>query len=201
MVPEDRDQLVHVERGMENGDHIVFQGAADEVPGADTGDLIVVIREQPHPEFRRKHSDLLCMKQLSLSEALFGARFVVQHLDGRKVVITTNPKEVITPGTVHMILGEGMPTKSDPFQRGRLFVLYSVAFPEHKTLTKEFRRAMCKIVPHVDAAKSVNLQAEDVVCVTAKQADVGAFEAEDVAHDEEEEEDNGETQGVPCASM
>jgi DnaJ-class molecular chaperone len=176
LVTEDREFSVHIERGMEGGNKIVFQGVADEVPQADTGDLIVVVEEEGHPVFERKHSDLLFKKQLTLSQALFGARFVIEHLDNRRVVVTTDPSKVIQPGAVQVIPGEGMPLRSDQCQRGNLFIHFSVTLPHPKSLTREFKRAFLKALPLVDEADGIDVQAEDVVVVTPQGANLEQFE-------------------------
>jgi DnaJ-class molecular chaperone len=160
---------------MEDGDRIVFQGESDEVPQAETGDLVVVVKQQPHKLFERKGVNLRFKKKVVLSDALFGARFVLTHLDDRTIVVTTDPRAVITPETLHVVPGEGMPVKGDPFHRGDLFVSYEIEFPRRWALTREFRHALCKVVPHTDGAKGLDLQDEDVTCVTPQTADLTMF--------------------------
>jgi DnaJ-class molecular chaperone len=185
---------------MEDGAKIVFQGAAHEVPTADTGDLVVVLREEPHPVFERKHRDLLIKRDVSLFEALFGTRFVVEHLDGRKVVVTTKRDRVIAPGTVDVIPREGMPSRGDPSERGSLFVQYTVVFPEYESLTPELRVALARIMPPVDEVGDLDLAGEDVAVVAPEDGDLDDFknakrERREQRNEAYREDDEGEGDG------
>ncbi|GAB2221122.1 hypothetical protein Droror1_Dr00012291 [Drosera rotundifolia] len=48
--------------------------------------------------------DLFYEHTLSLSEVLCGFKFVIAHLDGRRLLIKSNPGEVVKPGTEGRIL-------------------------------------------------------------------------------------------------
>ena len=48
--------------------------------------------------FKRKGGDLFYEHKLTLSEALCGFQYVLTHLDGRQLLIKTNPGEVVKPG-------------------------------------------------------------------------------------------------------
>jgi len=62
------------------------------------GDVVVVLQREKHEVFQRCGCDLGMVHQISLTEALCGLVFVVQHLDGRKIVIRSPPGMVIEPG-------------------------------------------------------------------------------------------------------
>ena len=66
----------------------------------ENGDLIVVLQEMDHTTFTRQGVDLFMKKEVSLVEALCGFTFVVDHLDGRKMAIHNDPKQVISPGMI-----------------------------------------------------------------------------------------------------
>merc|ERR1712226_1203689 len=51
-------------------------------------------------------------------------------LDGRNITISTKPGEVIKQADIKMVRGEGMPTHKDPFNKGKLIVLFNITFPE-----------------------------------------------------------------------
>nr|BAJ86313.1 predicted protein [Hordeum vulgare subsp. vulgare] len=89
---------VHVEKGMQHGQKIVFQGEADEAPDTVTGDIVFVLQLKEHPKFKRKSDDLFVEHTISLTEALCGFQFVLTHLDGRQLLIKSNPGEIIKPG-------------------------------------------------------------------------------------------------------
>merc|ERR1719215_760270 len=70
---------------------------------------------------------------ITLAEALTGFRIVVPHLDGRKLVIRSQPGEVLQPQKGGMLLkavaGAGMPIHQDPFKYGNLFLVLTIRFP------------------------------------------------------------------------
>jgi len=88
---------VYVDRGAKDGHKIPFRGKADEKPGYETGDVIFVVQEKEHREFKRKGADLYIDRKISLLEALTGFSISVTHLDGRKLIIKSRPGEIIHP--------------------------------------------------------------------------------------------------------
>lgn len=125
---------VHVEKGMQHGQKVVLQGEADEAvsamesssqaftlepscdsdallfcsyclqPDTITGDIVFVLQLKEHPKFKRKYDDLYVEHTLSLTEALCGFQFALTHLDGRQLLIKSNPGEIIKPGIVLIAL-------------------------------------------------------------------------------------------------
>lgn len=67
-------------------------------PDTVTGDIVFVLQQKEHPKFKRKSEDLFVEHTLSLTEALCGFQFVLTHLDGRQLLIKSNPGEVVKPG-------------------------------------------------------------------------------------------------------
>lgn len=49
---------IDVKPGWKEGTKITFAGKGDERPGRPAGDLVFVIKEKPHPRFRRQGHDL-----------------------------------------------------------------------------------------------------------------------------------------------
>ena len=54
---------VHIDKGMQNGQKIPFRGMADEEPGIEAGDVIIILREAEHDVFQRKGSFLKSSNQ------------------------------------------------------------------------------------------------------------------------------------------
>lgn len=128
---------VNVERGMEHGDKIRFHGMSDEHPNVEPGDILFILQEKDHPVFKRKGTDLLITKELTLVEALCGYEFVVEHLDGRKILIKSKPGEIVRPEGpegqpyVRMVEGEGMPKKhTGGLEKGDLYIFFRINFPD-----------------------------------------------------------------------
>lgn len=67
-------------------------------PETVTGDIVFVLQQKEHPKFKRKGDDLFVEHSLSLAESLCGFQFVLTHLDGRQLLIKSNPGEVVKPG-------------------------------------------------------------------------------------------------------
>ena len=63
---------VHVPKGAPDGHKMHFSEKADEIPDGDAGDVVFVLQEQPHAEYKRKGDDLYIERSISLTEALCG---------------------------------------------------------------------------------------------------------------------------------
>jgi len=55
-----------IDKGAPNNQAYTFYGEADEFPGAEPGDVIIIVQEQPHKLFKRKGADLLMEKEITL---------------------------------------------------------------------------------------------------------------------------------------
>ena len=110
---------VHVEKGMKNGAQIKLDGEGDEKPGMLPGDIVFVVREKEHEVFKRKGADLLIQKKITLSEALCGVKFTLNHLDGRELLIESAPGSVVEHQSVMAVESEGMPFHGNPFTKVR----------------------------------------------------------------------------------
>jgi DnaJ homolog subfamily A member 2 len=100
-----------IDPGMRPGETIVFSGDAHEEPGAQTGDVVIRLRQKPHKTFKRLRGgdDLYIEKNINLSEALGGFELKVPHLDGRTLVVKNNPNaKVIKPGMLSLNFIEQM---------------------------------------------------------------------------------------------
>ncbi|KAJ4953828.1 hypothetical protein NE237_030660 [Protea cynaroides] len=138
---------VHVEKGMQHGQKIVFQGEADEAPDTITGDIVFMLQQKEHPKFKRKYDDLYVEHTLSLTEALCGFQFALTHLDGRQLLIKSNPGEIIKPGQSKAINDEGMPHHGRPFMKGRLYIHFNVEFPDSGVFSPDQCRSLETVLP------------------------------------------------------
>jgi len=98
---------VHVPKGAPDGHKIHFSEKADEIPDGEAGDVVFVLQEQPHSEYKRKGDDLFIDRTIALSEALCGFAMELDSLDGRKLIIKSAPGEVIKPVTYDPFREEG----------------------------------------------------------------------------------------------
>ncbi|KAI9368086.1 hypothetical protein BJX61DRAFT_246850 [Aspergillus egyptiacus] len=123
---------IYIPRGAKDGDRIVLEGEADQVPGQEPGDIIFHLVEEEHEVFKRSGADLMATIDVTLVEALTGfSRVVVKHLDGRGIELQhpKTPGQVLSPGQVLKIPGEGMPIKRSD-ARGDLYLLVNIKFPD-----------------------------------------------------------------------
>jgi len=65
---------------------------------------------------------LFYKKKILLYEALTGCTFVITHLDGKKINVTTKPNEIINPGATKQLGGKGMPFYKDTMSHGNLYI-------------------------------------------------------------------------------
>ncbi|GAA5940439.1 hypothetical protein JCM3775_005092 [Rhodotorula graminis] len=120
---------VFIDRGMKEGQTITFAGEADQSPGVEPGDVVIVIEEKPHDTFKRKGDDLIAEVEIDLLTALAGGSFVLRHLDERAIKMTVHPGEVIKPGSLKVIPEQGMPSHRH-HEMGDLIVHINVKFPD-----------------------------------------------------------------------
>lgn len=124
---------VHVDKGVRNGHKIEFRGEGDQMPGVLPGDVVFEIEQKPHPRFQRKEDDLFYHAEIDLLTALAGGTINIEHLDDRWLTVKIAPGEVVTPGAIKVIKGQGMPSfRHHDF--GNLYIQFDVKFPEKDQL-------------------------------------------------------------------
>ena len=67
---------------------------------------------------------------MTLTEALCSFQKVITTLDDRQLLISTIPGEVVKHGDLRCIIGEGMPTYKNPFEKGKIIIEFNVTFPD-----------------------------------------------------------------------
>ena len=81
-----RELSVKIPAGVEEGKVLRLQGQG---PGG--GDLLLKLRIQPHPYFRREGNDVVLEVPLSLPEAVLGTKVEVPTLDGERLAVKVPP--------------------------------------------------------------------------------------------------------------
>jgi DnaJ homolog subfamily A member 2 len=133
LVPDKKVFEVNIEPGMKQGSKIVFRGeAGTEKPTVEPGDLIFVLEQREHETYKRLGCDLLIERHVGFVEALTGTHFELKHLDGRTLHVSS-AGSVIKPDSWMCIKKEGMPIHGRPFEKGNLYVHFSVDFPDQVT--------------------------------------------------------------------
>merc|ERR1719436_1500742 len=124
---------VVVDKGMADGQKVTFSGEGDQEPGLEPGDIIIVLDEKEHPNFKRSGTDLIMKFNINITEALCGFKKTVTTLDDRTLVIQTIPGECIKTGDLKCVFGEGMPTYRNPFEKGKL-IIQGISFSSFGTI-------------------------------------------------------------------
>ena len=164
LVSREKEIEVFVEKGTQAGQRITFPQEGDEEPGIEAGDLVVVIQEKPHPVFTRKGRDLLITKEISFAESLCGCSFEVETLDKRHLLIQTEEGDVIKPGDIRVVVGEGMPVYRSSLEKGNLVITFKVKYPEKNSLNETMKKNIRKIFPVPDRpAPPTDADVEEVV--------------------------------------
>jgi len=155
---------VVIEKGMLDAQRLTFHGMADEAAGKVTGDVVIVLDERPAPafKFKRQGMDLITQMDITLSEALTGFKKNVKHFDGRDIIVVSPPGSVVKHEDVRILAGEGMPKYGDPFEKGRMFIIFKVVFPEADFCNVAGLAAIRKFLPAGEEWESPGPDAEDV---------------------------------------
>ncbi|CAN1817762.1 DnaJ protein ERDJ3B [Linum perenne] len=121
---------IEIEKGMEDGQEVVFYEDGEPKIDGEPGDLRFRIRTSSHDVFTRKGDDLHTTVTITLVEALVGFEKKIKHLDQHLVDIST---QVVTkPKEVRKLKGEGMPMYAST-KKGDLYVTFEVLFPNSFT--------------------------------------------------------------------
>jgi len=201
---------VFVEKGMKDGQKLVFHGEAHQEPNVTPGDVVVVVREQEDtidldfPKFVREGNDLLYKKTISLRQALTGFKFYLKHLDGRQLLISSSEGSIIKPGDKKVIVNEGMPTYKNPFNTGRLVIEFDVEFPSPGSFDPNIKKQLFDLLTHqIDIEDKVDNIPNDVVNYTFSDYEELEEEAKSKrqVYDEDEEEDTEKNGAVGCRFM
>ncbi|KDP22008.1 hypothetical protein JCGZ_03128 [Jatropha curcas] len=173
------------------------------LPDTITGDIVFVLQQKEHPKFKRKGDDLIVDHTLSLTEALCGFQFILTHLDGRQLLIKSQPGEVVKPDQFKAINDEGMPMYQRPFMRGKLYIHFTVDFPD--SLPPDQCKALEAVLPSRSSVQLSDMELDE--CEETTLHDVN-FEEEmrrkqqhaAEAYDEDEDMHGG-SQRVQCAQQ
>ncbi|KAM6972701.1 dnaJ homolog subfamily A member 1 [Aplochiton taeniatus] len=190
---------VHIDKGMKDGQKIVFHGEGDQEPGLEPGDIIIVLDQRAHPLFTREKGDLTMKMELQLVEALCGFRKPVKTLDNRTLLITSHPGELIKPGDKKCVLNEGMPMHRRPFEKGRLVINFNVVFPKNNFLSKEKLKVLESYLPEkLEAEQQESMDDDLYICADLEDCDLEHRKRRSHYHHYTEEDDYASTGGVQC---
>jgi len=147
---------------MRHQQKILLSGEADQLPGVEPGDIVLVLTQKEHALFKRNGNDLIIEQSIPLIQALTGCSFYITHLDGRQLLVKTSRGDVIEPGEIRVIEGEGMPVPKSS-DSGNLLVKMNIVFPKSGSLKEHQMVQLEKLLTGVPFKP--NLEAEEVELV------------------------------------
>lgn len=125
---KDKILTINVKPGWKAGTKITFPREGDQSIGRIPSDIVFIVGEKPHKHFTREGNNLKYKARISLKQALCGGQVKVPKINGGHVSLPLD--EVISPDTVDIISGEGMPISRQPGVRGDLLVNFDINFPK-----------------------------------------------------------------------
>jgi len=192
---------VPVDKGMQDGQKITFAGEGDQGPDIGPGDVFFVIEQKPHPRFERKGDDLYHKAEVDLLTALAGGTLAIEHLDERFLQVTILPGEVISPGTVKQIRGQGMPSFRH-HDMGNLYIRFDVEFPPDNFNSPEMIAQLEEILPPRNLPEiDPDVMIDEVVLEPVDAREQARAQAGSGGAMDEDDEMHGGGERVQCASQ
>uniref|UniRef100_T1GE02 Chaperone DnaJ C-terminal domain-containing protein n=1 Tax=Megaselia scalaris TaxID=36166 RepID=T1GE02_MEGSC len=114
-----------------------YKEEGDRHPTKIPGDVVFITADKPHPIYTRDGPHLNMTKKIDLAKALCGFKFFVETIDQKKLLIAIS--DVIYPGYVKEMLGEGLPIVHEPSLRGSFNIFFHTV-RQPLTLTIEGNR-------------------------------------------------------------
>jgi len=95
-----RDLEVSIKPGTASGTRVVYHREGDQYPGRIPSDAVIVVRDKPHPTFKRNGSDVRLVVRIALHEALCGFSKTLPTVDG--LGLPYQSTKVVKPGQVEV---------------------------------------------------------------------------------------------------
>lgn len=206
VTPDRKILEVHVDKGMEDGQKVVFKGESNQEPGVPAGDIVVVLDEREHPVYKRQGMDLIMEMDINLVEALCGFKRVVTHLDDRKLLVSHAPGQVIKNGEIKIIPNEGMPQYKNPFNKGHMLIKFNVIFPENNFASADQMKQLESILPprfplpSTTGCEDTTLAEFDVEAYQQEQRERDRYSRQQ-AYEDDEHAGMGGMGGPQCATQ
>lgn len=188
---------VHIDKGMQDGQRITFNGEGDQAPGTIPGDVVFVIELKEHARFKRRNDDLFYEAHIDLLTALAGGKVIIEHLDERHIEVPIPAGESIKPNSLRVVEGQGMPSYRH-HDNGNLYIRFLVDFPSKDWTTPDKLAMLDQVLPPRPKTK-LPKGSQSEVCEMGEVDPMQEARAEGAARGAGEEEEDGEQPGVQCA--
>ncbi|MEX0673101.1 MAG: molecular chaperone DnaJ [Candidatus Paceibacterota bacterium] len=135
---------ITIPAGIEDGQMIRMTGGGEAVAGGQPGDLYIKVHVRAHSTFTKQGRDLYMPLSVKLSDALLGATYRIDTLDG---TIDLKIPQGVTHGELLRIKGKGVPVGNNPSasasKRGDILVKVQIQLPQK--LSREAKKAVEKL--------------------------------------------------------
>jgi molecular chaperone DnaJ len=124
-------ETINVPKGVNDGMNLRVARKGHFSSGGQNGDLFVKVKVRPHPYFRRDNFDIHTVNNITISQAVLGAKVQVRTLTG-DVTVTIDPGT--NDGDTKKLQNYGI-TKLPPnqTQKGHHFVKFKIVIPTKLT--------------------------------------------------------------------
>lgn len=126
---------IEVKPGYKEGTKMTFENEGDQdVQSGLIADVVVILKEKPHSQFRRSGNDVVVTVPITLTQALCGYKGSFTNLDGTTIDVDTSDG-IISPDTNKKFYwGKGFPHKNGP---GNFVIDFQIKFPTGKLTDKQ----------------------------------------------------------------
>ncbi len=138
VIRKEEEIKVVIPAGIRDGEMIRMTGLGEAITKGGAGDLYIKINVATHPIFKRDGHDLVMPFNLRLSDALLGAEYPIQTLDGE---IKIKVPEGVSLGEILRIKGYGVPISKE--KRGDLLIKLNIKLPSK--ISKKSRELIEKL--------------------------------------------------------
>ena len=146
---------VEVKPGFSEHTTLTYTQKGHEAEGHKPSNIVISFKQAAHPFLKRKDNDIIYTQTVTLEQALLSEPVRIKALDGRNIIATID--EIITPQTVKIVEGEGMPIADSPtsdalrsltgagsLPKGNLFIRFDIQFP--KKISNQHKQALIEIL-------------------------------------------------------
>ncbi|CAH8566004.1 unnamed protein product [Schistosoma turkestanicum] len=141
---EEKTVEIEVKKGWKAGTKITFPREGDETTkGCIPADVVFVLKDRTHKHFKREGSDVRYKAKISLKQALCGGTVSIPRIAGSPISLPLT--DIVKPGTIKRIPGEGLPFPKETSRRGDIIVEFEIKFPE--SLLSSQKSQLASILP------------------------------------------------------
>jgi DnaJ family protein A protein 2 len=176
-------------RNISNNNKIMIENMGHQLKNKKTN-LIIVIKEQPHPVFKRNGKDLHVELKIRLYQALYGFTKMLTHLDGRNILLKYE-KMLSKMNTMMLIKNEGL--------GGNLIIHLHTMMPKLDRLEENENTLLKKLLVKAHLAEYQKEQTIMKNIDKMHQVKMDELDTED--EDENHQDNNEQPQGVQCATQ